>query len=250
MPSLAGPVIFKKSLLSTNDFMHEQIAAGLISAEGTVVSTYQQTKGRGLDGSEWESEPGKNLTFSVLLKPDFLFAHQQFSLNKVVSLAVMDFVKRYVHNQKVSIKWPNDIYIHNGKVAGILINNTISGNRMLHSVVGIGININQETFSGKAANPVSLIQFTGKPFDRFHCLEEIISDLSHRYLELSQGNPLVISRDYLAALYRINEPHLYRYTGETITATITGISEYGHLKLIQAGYGIIECDFKEIEFII
>jgi len=244
-----GPVIFKKSLRSTNDYLLEQVSAGLITLEGTVVTAYSQTHGKGLDNSSWESEPGKNLTFSILLKPSFLRAHQQFCLNKVISLAVMDFVRKHIEGHKIRIKWPNDVYIDNGKVAGILINNTISGTRMMYSVAGIGININQIRFSGIAANPVSVIQFTGEVLDRNFCLEEILQCIADRYFELSRGNQRQINSDYLASLYRINELHLFRYKDQTVTAEITGISEFGHLQLTLGENQKIECDFKEIIFL-
>jgi len=228
--------------------MLEQIGTGLISLEGTVVTATEQTHGKGLDKNVWESEPGRNLTFSVLLKPVFLKAEQQFYLNKVVSLAVLDYIKQIVTQETVKIKWPNDVYISNGKVAGILINNTISGSSLLYSVVGIGININQEKFTGIAANPVSLIHWTKKALDRNECLTEMLRCLAERYRDLSLGNLYKINSDYLSSLYRLNEIHLFRYKNEIITAKITGLAEFGHLQLTIEGKGKIECDLKEIEF--
>jgi BirA family biotin operon repressor/biotin-[acetyl-CoA-carboxylase] ligase len=228
--------------------MLEQIGAGLISLEGTVVTATEQTRGKGLDKNVWESEPGMNLTFSVLLKPVFLKAEQQFYLNKVASLAVLDYVKQIIIKETVKIKWPNDVYIGNGKVAGILINNTISGNQLLYSVVGIGININQEKFTGIAANPVSLIHWTGNALDRNKCLEEMLRCLAERYGELSHGNLYKINSDYLSSLYRIHETHFFKYKNEIVYAKITGLSEFGHLQLTVEGNGKIECDLKEIEF--
>jgi BirA family transcriptional regulator, biotin operon repressor / biotin---[acetyl-CoA-carboxylase] ligase len=250
MTFLKEAVIHKKSVSSTNDYMLNEISSGIISTEGTVVTAYEQTLGKGMDDNSWESEPGKNLTFSVLLKPTFLRADRQFLLNKVVSLAVFDFVRIYITDIPVKIKWPNDIYIGNGKVAGILINNTVSGNSLLNSVAGIGMNINQEKFSGNASNPVSMIHFTGRVLDRDKCLEEILKCLEVRYRELSQGNLFRINTDYLTSLYRHNESHLYGYQEEIVKGMITGISEYGHLKVTLEDKRKIECDLKEIEFII
>jgi BirA family transcriptional regulator, biotin operon repressor / biotin---[acetyl-CoA-carboxylase] ligase len=250
MSFLNEAVIHKRSVTSTNDFMLNEISDGIISNEGTVVTAYEQTVGKGTDDNTWESEPGKNLTFSVLLKPTFLRADRQFLLNKVVSLAVYDFLKMYITDIPVKIKWPNDIYIGNGKVAGILINNTVSGNSLVNSVAGIGININQEKFSGKASNPVSMIHSTGRILNRDKCLEEILKCLEVRYLELSQGNLFRINTDYLTSLYRHNESHFYRYQELIVKGMITGISAYGHLKVTLQDNRKIECDLKEIEFII
>lgn len=249
MTNFPGAIICKKSVTSTNDYMLEQINAGFISLEGTVITALEQTHGKGLDKNVWESEPGKNLTFSVLLKSVFLKAEQQFYLNKAISLAVFDFVKRIVTEEPVKIKWPNDIYIGDRKVAGILFNNTISGSRFLYSVVGIGININQEKFSGTAANPVSLIHWTGKTLDRDKCLEEILRCLEARYRELSRGNLFQINSDYISSLYRLNEIHFFRYKNEIVPAKITGLSDFGHLQLTVDGNGKIECDLKEIVFL-
>jgi BirA family biotin operon repressor/biotin-[acetyl-CoA-carboxylase] ligase len=250
MRCFSGPVIYKKSLESTNDFMLEQISAGSISDEGTVVTAYSQTHGKGFGNTVWESKPGKNLTISVLLKPDFLRAEHQFLLNKVVSLAVKDFICLHVTGHPVRVKWPNDIYIGDRKVAGILINNTISGNRMIYAVAGIGMNINQKNFSGIASNPVSVIHFTGNVLDRHECLKEFLVCLDERYCELKQGNLRQIDSDYFSSLYRLNQFHSFIYQGENVSGKITGINEYGFLNLTLTGDRRVECDFKEIEFVI
>ena len=142
---------------STNDYMIEQIRNGNINLEGTIVIADEQTSGKGMDINIWESEPGKNLTFSIFFKPDFLRADQQFLLNKSISLGVYDFIKSLVTHQKVTIKWPNDIYVGDKKIAGILINNTIAGNELFYSVAGIGVNINQQKFPGSCPQPCFII---------------------------------------------------------------------------------------------
>ena len=116
---------------STNEYMLDKIKAGIISEEGTVVIANYQSVGKGLDQNTWESEAGKNLMFSILLKPGFLKADQQFQLTKIISLAVYDFVRNYLPNERIKVKWPNDIYVGNKKIAGILISNTIKGKEIM-----------------------------------------------------------------------------------------------------------------------
>ncbi len=235
---------------STNDYMSDEIRRGTIIQEGTIIIADKQTKGKGLDANTWESETGKNLTFSVFIKPEFLKAERQFMLNKTITLGIYDFVKSVVKNQKVSIKWPNDIYINNGKVAGILINNTISGNQFVYSIVGAGININQTRFASNAPNPVSLRNYLKHNLDLKECLNSLCGFLNARYQQLEMHNYSVLNSDYLSVLFRLNEIHRYRFGNNIIYARITGVSEYGKLQLLTKNNQNIECDLKEIEFVI
>jgi len=109
-------------------------------AEGTVVSTFNQTKGRGNANNNWLSEADKNLSISIIYKPKFLLAKQQFYLNMAICLGIIDALKP---TAQFTIKWPNDIYYKNYKVAGLLIENTLIGENLKHSVIGIGLNVNQ-----------------------------------------------------------------------------------------------------------
>ncbi len=243
-------IIRLQSTQSTNDYLTEKLRNHTITSEGAVVVAIEQTQGKGMDNNTWESEPGKNLTFSFLLKPDFLRADQQFMLSKIVSLGVCDFVKTYVSHQAVSIKWPNDIYIDNKKIAGILISNSIEGNVLSHSVVGIGININQYKFPDSVHNPVSLSIVLRRELDLEELLTDLLYWLENRYDQLIKNEWTLINEDYLDSLYRLKEQHLYFYNGGQILASITGVSEYGQLLLITSHQEKLECDFKEIKFII
>lgn len=235
---------------STNSYMLDKIKAGNISEEGTVVVANYQSAGKGLDKNTWESEAGKNLMFSVLLKPEFLKADQQFQLTKVMSLAVFDFIRNYLPNERIKVKWPNDIYVENKKIAGILINNTIKGKEIMYTVVGIGININQQSFTGSAANPVSLWNYLNCDLRIDYCLKNVLSHIEKRYLQLKNNESFEINFDYKKALYRLNDFNLFNYKDSMISARITGVSEYGQIKLMQKNGQEIICDLKEIEFII
>ena len=220
--------------------------------EGTAVITNAQEQGRGQRGTYWESEAGKNLTLSIFLKPTFLKPDEQFSLSKAISLGVLDFVAS-INNQQSTIhypkvKWPNDIYIGTKKIAGILIENSVNGNSISHSIVGIGINVNQENFSVELPNPTSLKLETGKEFDLEESLEQLCSCIEKRYLQL-RNRPKEIDADYMENLYRFNEWASYVYQGKKLKAKIAGVTKIGKLVLEKEVEKNLECDFKEVEFI-
>lgn len=235
---------------STNDYMLDKIKVGVISEEGTVIIANEQSGGKGLENNEWESEAGKNLTFSILLKPGFLKADQQFQLTRIISLAVYDFVRSYLPNEEIKIKWPNDIYVGNKKIAGILINNTIKGKEIMFTVVGIGININQRTFSRGAPNPVSIWHYLNCDLKLKFCLKNVLSHIENRYQQLNNNETYQFHSDYKKALYRLNDYNLFKYNNSMISARITGVNEYGQIQLMQKNDMEIICDLKEIEFII
>ena len=243
-------IIILETVSSTNDYMLDKIKAGVITDEGTVVVTNEQLEGKGLDKNKWESESGKNLTFSVLLKPDFLKADQQFQLTKIISLAVFDFVRNYLPNERIKVKWPNDIYVGNKKIAGILINNTIKGKEIMYTVVGIGININQRNFSDEVLNATSLWHYLNCDLKTEYCLKNVLSHIERRYQQLRNNKTTQINFDYKKALYRLNDFNLFNYKNAIISARITGVNEYGQIRLLQKNGTEIACDLKEIEFII
>jgi BirA family biotin operon repressor/biotin-[acetyl-CoA-carboxylase] ligase len=240
-------VIKLSAVGSTNNYARGQVVP-FEAVEGTVVLAREHLSGRGTGSNTWESEPGKNLTFSIHLKPIFLDPARQFWLSMAGSLGVADFIAIYTKN--VSVKWPNDIYAGNRKIAGILIENMIIGNKLSDSIVGIGININQELFSSGVPNPVSLKQLTGADYDLDYCFGEAVDLVLDRYEQLKQPSSVAIHSEYLAKLFRMNEWAEYKSKGETFTGRITGISEYGALKVQTSDSELREFAFKEIEFIL
>jgi len=218
-------------------------------AEGTVISTYRQTDGRGQIGSKWESAPDKNLSLSVIFYPEFLPARAQFQLNIATSLAVFDFVKNRLPERPVSIKWPNDIYVGKLKIAGILLQNALINTQIRSSVVGIGININQTTFLTNPPNPTSLSLETNQVFKLDEQIPLLCEFLEQRYLQLKAGKIVPLQHEYLRQLYRFAMPANYqRANGESFTGTITGIDEIGRLKLEVEGKTEV-FDLKEIRFL-
>jgi BirA family biotin operon repressor/biotin-[acetyl-CoA-carboxylase] ligase len=242
-------LIEKKSLDSTNTYAKELLNKEFLP-EGSLIITITQNNGRGNGGNSWESESGKNLTGSFVLYPLFLQAKDQFILNMSISLAVYDFVKGYIPESEVKIKWPNDIYIDNKKVAGLLIENSIQGSEFCQSIAGIGININQEKFTSDAPNPVSLINITKHDYNISECVDRLFLCLAKRYTMLENELFEAIRSDYMEALYRYNDFSEYIYNNKKISAKINGIGEMGMLQLLTSENILIECDFKQISFVI
>ena len=252
---------------STNSFVLEQIsqsdlpvekpAEKPLITEGYVTYTFNQTAGRGQYGNTWESESGKNIAMSILLKPRFLEARQQFHLNKAMALAVHDVLTTHtveVRNpdfigKGVSVKWTNDIFIGDKKICGILIQNNISGTRIEASVVGIGINVNQLNFQD-LPHASSLKLETGKTFDLFEIVEAICQAVEKRFWQLKSGNFEQLGSEYLSKLYRYGQDALYQYPeGTYVQGKIVGITETGKLCL-ETKLGLAEFGIKEIKFVL
>ncbi len=216
---------------------------------GLAVVARCQTNGKGLGINHWESEAGKNLLVSIIVKPSFLHPARQFMLNKVTSIAAMQMIKTLTLRNDVFVKWPNDIYIGNGKAAGILINNIIAGELFDWAVIGLGINVNQKVFSNHLPNPVSMNVATGTEFDLYMCMEALCNSFAEYYRLLESGQMKTIDDHYLANLYRIGVVSLFSVKGRKVAATITGVGAYGHLLLEMKNGKIVECDLKEVKFL-
>lgn len=223
-------IIRLRETVSTNNYLRELLASSREQlSEGMVVSADYQTKGRGQVGNVWESEDGKNILFSMLLFPSSIEANQQFVLSKMVSLAVAGVLKEEIDD--VFIKWPNDIYWRNKKIAGILIENDLCGSNIQYCVIGIGLNVNQESFVSNAPNPVSLMQITGKTYDREELLKRIVKRIYVLYIKLLREELNCFDEDYKNALYRHDGLYEYRANDEIFKASIVDILPSGHLVL-------------------
>lgn len=236
---------------STNAVIRDMAAAD--ATHGTVVAARKQTAGRGQRGNTWESEPGKNLTFSILLRPCGIEARRQFMLSEAVAVAVAETVESWLPDDApdVEVKWPNDIYIAGRKVCGILIENSLSGTSIGFSIVGVGININQEKFISDAPNPVSVIHYTKEELP----LDSLLEDVSRRIVERCNGLPGDaddVHADFLARLWRRSGEHLFRIPGgEPFYASIAGVCPDGTLMLQRVGTTELHgYAFKEIEAVL
>lgn len=220
-------------------------------AEGTVIIADNQTDGKGQDQNKWESEPLKNLTFSIILYPIFLDPGDQFLLSKSISLGIIDFLKTILpdHHKSIKIKWPNDIYVGDKKICGILIQNSITGNCLSDSIIGIGLNVNQSIFKSKAPNPISIKNLTDKEIDLKDGLSSICSSLNNRYTQLFNQQHDIISQIYLERLYRFGEWCNYKINDNLLVAKINGISEFGQLLLQDQNGNDYTCNIKEVAYL-
>jgi BirA family transcriptional regulator, biotin operon repressor / biotin---[acetyl-CoA-carboxylase] ligase len=230
---------------STNRFAQELINKNK-AIEGCVVITDRQTNGQGQRGNSWEAEPGQNITLSLILKPAFLAAQHQFNLNICISLAVLDLARRFLP-PNLKLKWPNDLYYGNKKIGGILIQNSLNGQFIQHSVVGIGLNINQVLFS--APNARSFAQITGETYHLPTIIQLLLECIEARYLQLKEGKIANLKFQYLQSLYRYQEQHVYRVKDQLLKGTIIGIDEIGRLGVNLSGR-LQFFDFKEISFVV
>ncbi len=238
-------IIMFNSLESTNEYCKEMLNNREIP-EGTVISARWQSEGKGQGDNSWESSAGENLTFSIILHPLFLNISDQFFISMITSLGIADFLRQFTNN--VLIKWPNDIFIGNKKIAGILIENSVMDNKITDSIVGIGININQVSFGSHIPNAISLRSIVPEPPPLDNCLESLCKNIDHWYSMLKQDRKEDIKTKYTDRLFRLNQQHLYRERNKIFKGTVTGVDNFGRLALrTQAGrtryFGLNEVDF-------
>lgn len=214
-----------------------------------VVSTDEQTAGKGMGSNGWESEARKNLTFSLALDMSFLPAERQFLLSEAVPLGIVKVLDRFLSVEKLFIKWPNDIYYDGHKLAGILINSTIKANMMDTSIIGIGLNVNQMKFKDWPTHPISLKQITGKDFELQPLLEQISESIVAEVERLKKNSP-AIEQDYLSRLFRYRTWADYQAGEKTLRLLMTGIDPFGRLMLIDRANKPYCFDIKEIKFLI
>ncbi|MEM6379947.1 MAG: biotin--[acetyl-CoA-carboxylase] ligase [Bacteroidota bacterium] len=233
-------------LPSTNVYAQELLSKSRPS-EGTVIITDHQTAGRGQIGSSWQSEDKKNLTLSLILFPKFIAANAQFILSQAIALAVRAFIAQYC-KAPVYVKWPNDVYVGNRKIAGILIQNTLSGKNIQSTVAGMGININQTIFDPSITNVTSLLQETQTEFNLSDLLPMLLQEIESFYLKLKNGRIDWIRRTYLSHLYQYQEWAMYqKKDGTVIKGQIVGVTPQGQLCLQHQKTEYF--DLKEIKFL-
>lgn len=237
-------VIYLPSCHSTNDMAARLVPENKLF-DGSVIITDHQTAGRGQRGNTWEAAPGKNLTFSIFLKPEFLEVENQFYLNIVASLGVCDFLNGYMGDE-VSVKWPNDIYYRTNKMGGILIENSLRKGTIDTSIVGIGLNVNQTNFS--IATATSMAMVCNQDFDLEALTQELLKSLEHYYLRLKKGLYEQLREEYLRKLYWIGESRVFKSNGQFFPGEITGVDNIGRL-LIETEAGKKAFNIKEVEFI-
>lgn len=236
-------------LPSTND-----LAAELVSKsrppEGTVVRADNQTAGHGQFGSKWLSAAGQNLLVSVILYPAWLPVERQFDLSMAVALALHDTARSLYPGGRWSVKWPNDLYEGDRKIAGILIKNSLSSGQIQSSVVGIGLNVNQLAFDPALPNPASLALVSGTSYDTDMAALQLFGALERRYLQLKSGAGRAVKAAYEQTLYRKDILSEFERLpdGEHFSGVIRGVGESGML-LVETE-ALESFDLKQIRIIL
>ncbi len=242
--------IHVESVDSTNSYATELMRQIELS-EGSVIYSFEQLNGRGQRGNQWESEPNKNVALSLVLYPGFVSAERQFLLTKISSLAVADLMAELLEDsinpKEIKIKWPNDIYVKGKKIAGILIENSLRESRIQSSIVGIGINVNQQSFT--SGNAISLALLANNDFHLMKVLERLCEFFEAWYLQLKAGKIESVDNAYLEKFYKVNEWAQYQSSGDSFEGKITGVSKIGKLQVELRSNEVKEFDLKEISFI-
>ena len=240
-----------ESIGSTNTYLRELKGGDPAYDYEVAVATFQ-TAGRGQKGNSWESEAGKNLLFSILAHPGNIKVQEQFYISEAIALAVSDSVIAAIGQEyatDVSVKWSNDVYWKDFKMAGILIENTLQGDRILDTVAGVGLDVNQEVFVSDAPNPISLKNITGREFD----IDALLSDITSRfigYMELPVTKRQDVDALYRSRLYRREGLHRFRDENGEFMASIEGIRPDGCLMLLTEKGEHRVYEFKQVQFIL
>ena len=238
------PIIHLSSVDSTNSYL---MAYKPWEGETmTVVYADEQTAGRGQGSNHWESEPGKNLTFSVLVHPTMVPVMRQFLLSEAGALALWDVLGQYLGADDVKMKWPNDIYWKDKKISGTLIETRLGGGHVKDCVYGTGVDVNQEKFVSDAPNPVSMKQILGHDVDLKELLNKIIDSLKKYYAAIENGEYAAISELYHSGIYRAHGFHRYKDKDGEFEAAIVEVEDSGNLILRDREGCIRSYAFKEV----
>lgn len=257
---MIGDRIIELSRVDSTNSYASQVFANTEFVDGTIIWAHDQFAGRGQHNNIWKCETGKNLTFTVCLKPRFLPPDRQFKLNKAIALGVIDFIRcslypvqqmRDISPVSAScIKWPNDIYVGEQKIGGILIENTIMGSIFETSFVGIGVNINQTHFASDIPNPVSLINILGHETVLKEALLSLCNFLNIRYMEIFQTDMANLDLAFDQTLLGFDHWRYFLRGGDQMEGKIKGVDDIGRLR-VESRYGETHCfGHKEIEFVL
>lgn len=239
-----GKVLLEYERLDSTNSQAEKLLKEKKPAEGTVISTSEQFSGRGQVGNTWFSDAHKNIAASIILYPKVDFPKHQFALNQVVALGIRDFLGDFLNN--IKIKWPNDIMVNDKKIAGVLIQNSISNKSISSSIIGIGINVNQDIFPKGIGKPTSMFLENDRSYDIKELLERLFSHLEGWYLQLKSGRYKAIDTSYHEHLYLKDEFRLFKDAkGEVFKGSILGVSLEGLLQ-VETSDGLRQFMFKEI----
>lgn len=240
--------IYLEETDSTNSYLARLIAAEPGTPAYTVIRTSYQYAGRGQRGNRWEAQRGKNLLFSILLRPQNIKASDGFAIQQIVSLSILKTLSQYTAG--FSIKWPNDIYWKDKKICGFITENTITGENIDTSVVGIGINLNQRAFISTAPNPVSLWQIINRESSAQEIMEQITAEIIAGIEKYDAESSTAVNREYMNSMYRASGLYPYISNGREFRAMICSVTPQGELILCEEDGTISSYRFKEVKYII
>lgn len=233
---------------STNSYVSRHASE---LSDFTFVTAHRQTAGRGQRGNSWEAEEGKNLTFTLYHRPAGIAARNQFAVSEATALAVVEYLAE--EGIEAKVKWPNDIYVGNRKIAGILIEHSILGRDIEHSRIGVGLNVNQTEFRSDAPNPVSMVQISGEERDLNRASAQLGVILERRLLyAATPAGREALHEEFLSKLWRGDGkayPFRERESGREFSGRILTVASDGHLHLADGPATRIYA-FKEVEFLI
>lgn len=232
---------------STNRYVRDEACRLKTDARGAeiiAVTAKAQTEGRGQRGNRWFSQPGENMLLSIFVEPHFLAPARQFVLSQAIALAVCDTMLQY--GIKVKLKWPNDIYVGKGKLAGILVELDYESDYIAKAIIGVGLNVNQIEFAPIDRLPISMKMLLGKAFDVNTVTDTLLLSFVRRYSWI-KNNDSHLADEYKASLLGWGVPLLYKDVSGTFEAVIEDVEPDGHLLLRSNDGNLRRYAFKEVE---
>lgn len=243
---MGKPQFYLEEVDSTNAWALQEIAKGVVT-EGTLYSAGIQTSGKGQRGNVWNSLAKQNLLLSYVVQPRFLLLQDQFKLTMAVSLAIRATLDTYLPG-KVSVKWPNDIYVDDMKIAGVLIEASSERGRLATTVIGIGININQRFFNS-SVNATSLLLETGVMHPLDAILNSLNVELEKWYISLRNSNAR-LTETYTQSLYKLNQWHAFSIGGKQTECKVMGVNKSGQLMLADKNEKVTAYHLFEVKMLV
>lgn len=243
--------LFLDEAASTNSYLMEMLQQDRNLPQLFAVVARNQTQGRGQRGNSWYTSAGKNLTFSFLIRNGYIAPQDQYAVSELVAYGLLKTIARYLDEDqayKLKIKWPNDIYYEDKKIAGILIEHSITGEQIDYSVAGIGLNLNEESFPADIPNPISLKQITGESYDPDEVLRRLMKRYGFMIEEFLLGNYAEVHREYMRRLYRRRGLHPFTDAQGHFLASIKDVLPTGQIVLQREDGAESTYAFKEIQF--
>lgn len=236
-------IIKLNAISSTNDYLKQLLAERYVE-NFTVVVAENQTQGKGQMGAKWDAEPGKNLTFSVLVKDLLLGISEIFTLNAAVAVSIAEALEGFI-KREICIKWPNDILAGNYKIGGILIENSIRTDGEIYSIIGIGLNVNQKDFTGlPKASSLSVVE--GADFDKEAIMLAIMEKLKRNVSRILNKGIDEIWSMYHRRLFKKDVPMPFEKNGNRFMGIIQGVGRDGNLQVLLEDDSVASFGLKEV----